>query len=288
MTEFITEKLANRGRAALFAITLLLPLGMGVRQCEPVVVGGPCHPHSAGPNACVCDYAGDQYAAGDSFKSSDSCNDCTCQRDGAVVCTKRACVQPICGGLLGAACPSDKQYCDFPEDALCGAADATGVCETKPEVCPEIYQPVCGCDDKTYGNACEAAMAGVSVAKSGECEVAGCDYEGKHYAPGDSFPAADGCNNCSCQQNGRVVCTLRACVAICGGLAGFQCADGQYCNYPIDALCGAADATGTCLDKPELCTANFDPVCGCDGKTYGNSCEAAKVGVAVSSKGECK
>ena len=40
-------------------------------------------------------------------------------------------------------------------------------------VCPEIFQPVCGANNFTYGNACEAACAGVDVRHEGECGIAG-------------------------------------------------------------------------------------------------------------------
>ncbi|AGP34575.1 hypothetical protein SCE1572_08680 [Sorangium cellulosum So0157-2] len=35
--------------------------------------------------------------------------------------------------------------------------------------------PVCGCDDRTYANACLAAMAGVAVQAMGECDAAPTD-----------------------------------------------------------------------------------------------------------------
>lgn len=80
------------------------------------------------------------------------------------------------GGKVGDACGSRGMltcdaplFCKWEPSAMCGRADASGVCSVRPDVCIKVYKPVCGCDRKTYGNSCEAHSAGVSVDYEGVC-----------------------------------------------------------------------------------------------------------------------
>jgi len=182
-------------------------------------------------------------------------NACAAAADGISVASEGECAQQptgdTCGGKTGLTC-SATQYCLYAPEADCGRFDATGTCVDWPKggACDAVFDPVCGCDGKTYGNDCEASVAGVSIDHDGQC--------------GDD-PGA----------------------VVCGGFTGEQCPPEQYCNYPLDMACGNADGQGRCAAIPDGCTKEIDPVCGCDGKPYGNPCEAAANGVSVLNKGDC-
>jgi hypothetical protein len=91
---------------------------------------------------------------------------------GVSVVSEGACVTGptpgACGVRGGVLCKAD-EFCSFSLAAQCGAADHPGACAKRPEACIQVVQPVCGCDGRTYGNACTAASAGVSVASDGAC-----------------------------------------------------------------------------------------------------------------------
>jgi hypothetical protein len=75
-----------------------------------------------------------------------------------------------CGGFLGIPCDPG-EFCD-PAPNQCGGADLPGVCKAIGDFCPQVFDPVCGCDGVTYPNDCERIRAQIALDHVGACDPA--------------------------------------------------------------------------------------------------------------------
>ncbi len=197
---------------------------------------------------------------GDVRAAGDGCNTCSCRSSSATnlgrgywTCTNDACGAAVptgeaCGFFEGSC--NAGEYCAFSPAEACSSLDAPSICITQPSECTSEDVPVCGCNGTTYTNRCEAARAGTGIRDMGPC-------------PRTGDPIA------------------------CGGRAGDTCSADEFCAYAVGDRCGESDVEATCKPRPAECIGVDAPVCGCDGQTYANACEAAKAGTGMLSEGAC-
>jgi hypothetical protein len=170
------------------------------------------------------------------------------------------------------------QYCNAVSAGHCPGPSQFGMCAAKPQVCSDLFSPVCGCDGQTYPNACHAAAVGVAVDHDGECaapEKVACGGFAGTPCPGEGKCVDDPSDDCD-PANGGADCS-----GICSCLQTLACIKGtHFDNDPAVCTCvpdAACIQTQLCIKGTHF---DNDPaVCACvpDDKCAAVTCPVGEV-----------
>ncbi|RMB96654.1 hypothetical protein DUI87_26719 [Hirundo rustica rustica] len=178
----------------------------------------------------------------------------------------------VCTALLGLVllgCLSDLAVAQ--RRASCSAYMLSG--KTMNMVCPRNYDPVCGTNGRTYPNECSLCKdvlrnRALDKKHDGRCVRIDCTGFLK---PGSGF-------NIPCTMEFSPICGTNGityrnkchfCTAVASGLDVNLRSYGQCFQQNTNTNIDCSSQKGANL----ICTSEYNPLCGSDGRTYGNKCQ---------------
>lgn len=135
-----------------------------------------------------------------------------------------------CAGPYALACEPGNFCATSKKSKRCPGDETKGVCRPVPDACTHIYEPACGCDGQTYGNACQAALAGVALAYEGPCAPFCGGFAGLP-CPGRGTCADNGSDSCDPEEGDA------DCPSLCSCDVTDACGEGEHWDISPE-VCG--------------------------------------------------